>query len=105
MSTADHPREVTLCAPMSSASPSRWPKRAVAHHRATVDLADKPDWFLAMSPLGRTPVLKVGDAVLFESAAILEYLEGNAAPPAAPPPTRSERARHRALDRLSARKC
>src|SRR6516225_5164475 len=43
--------------------------------RIDVDLAAKPDWFLAISPLGKTPVLKVGDAAIFESAVILEYLE------------------------------
>jgi len=70
-------------------------EKGVAHHRATVDLADKPDWFLAMSPLGRTPVLKVGDAVLFESAAILEYLEETRPHPLHPADP-VERARHRA---------
>lgn len=45
-----------------------------------IDLANKPDWFLAISPLGKVPVLKVeraGEtpAILFESAVILEYLD------------------------------
>ena len=35
----------------------------------------KPDWFLAISPLGKTPVLLVSDTAIFESAVILEYLE------------------------------
>jgi glutathione S-transferase len=40
-----------------------------------VDLADKPAWFNALSPLGKTPVLKAGEVAIFESAVILEYLE------------------------------
>lgn len=50
-------------------------EKDVAFERRTVDLSRKPDWFLAMSPLGRTPVLKIDDVVLYESVAILEYLE------------------------------
>ncbi|WP_332689719.1 glutathione S-transferase family protein [Devosia sp.] len=65
-----------------------------------VDLANKPDWFTAISPLGKVPLLKVGDgdlsAVLFESNVILEYLEdigtGRPMHPAAP----LQRAIHRA---------
>jgi glutathione S-transferase len=34
-----------------------------------------PDWFLELSPLGKVPVLKVDDEVLFESAVINEYLD------------------------------
>lgn len=70
-------------------------EKGVPHHRATVDLAAKPAWFLAISPLGRTPVLKVGDAALFESAAILEFLEDTQAHPLYPADP-IERARHRA---------
>ena len=70
-------------------------EKGVPHERITVDLAAKPDWFLALSPLGRTPVLKVGDTALFESAAILEYLE-DATPDPLHPPEPLERARHRA---------
>jgi glutathione S-transferase len=50
-------------------------EKGVAFERIDIDLADKPDWFLAISPLGKTPVLQVGDAAIFESAVILEYLE------------------------------
>jgi glutathione S-transferase len=50
-------------------------ERGVAFERIDIDLANKPDWFLAISPLGKTPVLQVGDAAIFESAVILEYLE------------------------------
>ena len=50
-------------------------EKGVAFESITVDLANKPDWFLSISPLGKVPLLKVGDAVIFESAVILEYLE------------------------------
>jgi glutathione S-transferase len=50
-------------------------EKGVAFERVTVDLANKPDWFLAISPLGKVPLLKVNDAVIFESAVIVEYLE------------------------------
>ena len=70
-------------------------EKNVAHDRVTVDLSSKPDWFLALSPLGRTPVLKVGEAALFESGAILEYLEDTLPNPLHPADP-VERARHRA---------
>ena|SRR3990167_1486742 len=40
-----------------------------------IDLRNKPEWFLKLSPLGKVPVLKVGDEILFESAVINEYLD------------------------------
>lgn len=40
-----------------------------------IDLANKPDWFLKLSPLGKVPVLQVGEEALFESAVINEYLD------------------------------
>ena len=44
-----------------------------------IDLSAKPDWFLAVSPMGKVPVLLVEDGereiVLFESAVINEYLD------------------------------
>jgi glutathione S-transferase len=50
-------------------------EKGVAFERIDIDLANKPDWFLAISPLGKTPVLQVGEVPIFESAVILEYLE------------------------------
>jgi glutathione S-transferase len=70
-------------------------EKAVAFERVTVDLDDKPPWFRAISPLGKTPVLQVGDAVLFESSVICEYLE-EAYAPRLHPEGALERARHRA---------
>src|ERR1700733_7601529 len=50
-------------------------EKGVAFERIDIDLANKPEWFLALSPLGKTPGLQVGDVPIFESAVILEYLE------------------------------
>jgi glutathione S-transferase len=50
-------------------------EKGVAFERIDVDLANKPEWFLKISPLAKTPVLQIGDAAIFESAVILEYLE------------------------------
>jgi glutathione S-transferase len=50
-------------------------EKGVPFDRVYIDLAAKPDWFLAISPLGKVPLLKVGGHVIFESAVILEYLE------------------------------
>jgi glutathione S-transferase len=70
-------------------------EKGVAFERITVDLANKPDWFLAISPLGKVPLLKVGDAVIFESAVILEYLEETQPHPLHPTDA-LQRAEHRA---------
>ena len=50
-------------------------EKGVPFERVDIDLSDKPGWFLKLSPLGKTPVLVVGDNPIFESAVILEYLE------------------------------
>lgn len=68
--------------------------------RIHVDLADKPGWFRALSPLGKVPVLKVAhedgrETAIFESAVILEYLEETLPRPLHPSDP-LERARHRA---------
>jgi glutathione S-transferase len=70
-------------------------EKGVAFERIDIDLAKKPDWFLALSPLGKTPVLQVGEVAIFESAVILEYLEETQLSPLHPvDPLR--RAEHRA---------
>lgn len=40
-----------------------------------IRLDDPPEWFRDISPLGKVPVLKVDDTVLFESAVINEFLD------------------------------
>jgi glutathione S-transferase len=74
-------------------------EKGVDFHRIDIDLAAKPAWFLALSPLGKTPMLLVRDgaavAPIFESAVICDYLDETRAPalhPAAP----LARAQHRA---------
>jgi glutathione S-transferase len=74
-------------------------EKGVPFERIDIDLANKPDWFLALSPLGKVPVLVVEqegeEHVLFESAVIAEYLDetvGSRLHPRDP----LERARHRA---------
>jgi glutathione S-transferase len=69
-------------------------EKGAAFERRDVDLAHKPDWFKAISPLGKTPVLLVGDQAIFESAVICEYLDETLAPPLHPAAALS-RARHR----------
>jgi glutathione S-transferase len=70
-------------------------ERGTAFERLYIDLASKPDWFLALSPLGKVPLLKVDDDVLFESSVICEYLEDTLPSPLHPPHP-LQRARHRA---------
>jgi glutathione S-transferase len=70
-------------------------EKSVPFKRIDIDLANKPDWFLKASPLGKTPVLLVDDEPIFESAVICEYLDetvGKAMHPA----DALERAKHRA---------
>jgi glutathione S-transferase len=69
-------------------------EKAVPFTRRYVDLADKPDWFLALSPLGKTPVLLVRQEPLFESAVICEYLD-ETLPPRLHPQDPLDRARER----------
>ncbi len=70
-------------------------EKGVDFRRVNVDLSNKPDWFRAISPLGKVPLLQVGDDVLFESAVIVEYLDETTPEPLHPRDP-LERARHRA---------
>jgi glutathione S-transferase len=71
-------------------------EKAVPFDRVYIDLANKPDWFLAISPLGKVPLLQVDNGVIFESAVILEYLEEAQANPLYPADPLA-RAQHRAM--------
>ena len=74
-------------------------EKGVPFERVNVDLSNKPDWFRAISPLGKVPLLRVrrddSEEVIFESAVILEFLEETEANPLHPADPLA-RARHRA---------
>jgi glutathione S-transferase len=75
-------------------------EKGVPFERIDIDLANKPDWFLKISPLGKVPVLTVatdaGEVALFESNVICEYIEETQAGPKLHPADPLTRARHRA---------
>lgn len=70
-------------------------EKGVPFERSYIDLGNKPDWFLAISPLGKTPVLLADGVPIFESAVILEYLE-ETQPAPLHPDNPLTRAQHRA---------
>jgi glutathione S-transferase len=70
-------------------------EKGVPFERIDIDLANKPDWFLKASPLGKTPLLLVDKEPIFESAVICEYLDETVGK-AMHPRDALERAKHRA---------
>ncbi|NLS16950.1 glutathione S-transferase family protein [Rhizobium sp. P40RR-XXII] len=75
-------------------------EKAVPFEIRYVDLSAKPGWFLAISPLGKVPLLIVrqgdgSETVLFESAVICEYLEETQSGARLHPADPLARARHR----------
>jgi len=70
-------------------------EKGAPFERRDVDLAHKPAWFQSVSPLGKTPVLLIGQHALFESAVICEYLDETIGSPLHPQDP-LERAKHRA---------
>ena len=76
-------------------------EKEVPFERIVIDLAQKPDWFVEISPLGKVPLLRVPqpggkEAVLFESNVICEYLEETQPGPRLHPEDPLARAEHRA---------
>ncbi len=56
-------------------------QKQVPYDITYIDRDHRPDWFLAVSPHSKVPVLQIdGKDALFESNAIAEYLEETAAP-------------------------
>ncbi|MFM6973156.1 MAG: glutathione S-transferase family protein [Alphaproteobacteria bacterium] len=50
-------------------------EKNIPFERIYVDLGNKPDWFVKLSPLSKAPILQIDNQVLFDSIAICEYLE------------------------------
>jgi glutathione S-transferase len=75
-------------------------EKGVPFERIDIDLANKPDWFLKISPLGKVPVLLVrnddGEVALFESNVICEYIEETQGGAKLHPQDPRARAQHRA---------
>jgi glutathione S-transferase len=69
-------------------------EKQIAYDRIDIDLANKPDWFRKVSPLGKTLVLLVDGKAIFESAVICEYLEETTPQPLHPQDPMA-RAKHR----------
>lgn len=69
-------------------------EKGVPFRRINIDLSNKPEWFKAISPFGKVPLLQVGEHVLFESAVIVEYLD-EVQPGPLHPKDPIEKARHR----------
>lgn len=71
-------------------------EKGIPYRRIDIDLANKPEWFWRISPLGKVPVLVVEEQrSLFESAVICEYLD-EVTPGSLHPEDPLERAEHRA---------
>ena len=75
-------------------------EKGVPFERIDIDLANKPVWFLKISPLGKVPVLTVAtdrsEVALFESNVICEYIEETQAGARLHPEDALQRAEHRA---------
>lgn len=50
-------------------------EKGLDFERREVDLADKPEWFVKVSPYSKVPVVKIGDKVVWESAIINEFID------------------------------
>ncbi len=69
--------------------------KGVGYTLTHINPHEPPDWFKAISPLGKVPILLVDGTPLFESAVILEYLD-EVYPPSLHPADPLQKAQHRA---------
>ena len=60
-----------------------------------IDVYNPPEWFVALSPTGKVPVMEVDGTVLFESSVISEYID-EVYPPSFHPESALEKAQNRA---------
>ncbi|HXJ23637.1 MAG TPA: glutathione S-transferase family protein [Polyangia bacterium] len=70
-------------------------EKGVPFTRREIDLKNKPDWFVKLSPHGKVPVLLADGVALFESSAICEFLD-ETHPPSSLPDDPFARAHQRA---------
>jgi glutathione S-transferase len=97
MTTTIHPLELIsspIC-PYVQRTAITLLEKKIEYKTTFIDLANKPAWFLDISPLGKIPVLRVGPHNLFESLIINEYLD-ETHPPSLHPKDPITRAKQRA---------
>ena len=70
-------------------------EKGLEYEHVEVDLKNKPAWFEEISPYSKVPVLQDGDAVIYESIIINEYLDEVYPDPALLPPSAAGRAEAR----------
>lgn len=70
-------------------------KKRIEYELEYIDLEQPPEWFKRLSPMGKVPLMLVGDEVLFESSVILDYLDESYDPRFHPQDT-LRRAQHKA---------
>ena len=71
-------------------------EKNIPYEKQEVDLQNRPEWFVKDAPLGKVPLLYLGDKVLFESIVICEYIEEAFPQNPLHPKTAVEKALHRA---------
>src|SRR5262245_711704 len=67
-------------------------EKGLEYQHTEIDLKNKPADFLKISPYGKVPVLLDGDARIYESAIINEYIDEKFPSPALMPQSPTERA-------------
>lgn len=67
-------------------------EKALDHEIVEIDLRNKPDWFAAVSPYSKVPVLLDGETRVWESTIINEYLDERFPSPPLMPETAAGRA-------------
>lgn len=70
-------------------------EKGIEYEHIEINLRQKPDWFDAVSPYSKVPVLRRGDLTVYESSIINEYLDEAFPEPALMPADPGERARAR----------
>jgi glutathione S-transferase len=84
-----------LC-PFTQRAAIQLAEKGATYEHIYIDLANKPAWFMLISPLGKVPILRMGEATLFETTAICEFLEETVEGPSLYPADPFAKAQHRA---------
>ena len=50
-------------------------EKNISYKLTEIDLQNKPEWWKKISPLGKVPLLKINDKVIYESRIINEFIE------------------------------